>query len=231
MADKVQDPELEDQELEVEVEELDGEELSFFERYRNLIIGGGALLAFLILGAIGYSVYQNSQNEEANSELFRAINAFENDSLVQAVRGGGQFLGFEEIADAYSGTAAADQANYYLGVAHLKSDSLDDAIGIEYLEKVGGSGNSLAMARDVALAFAYERQEDFDKAASLFEKAAYALGSNDATTPLLLMEAGRCYELAGEKSDALAAYETIKEDFPTSIEATRIDKNIARVSQ
>ncbi len=229
MAGKVQDPKLKDQLVEVE-EVGGGEELSFFDRYRNIILGAGALIVLVVLALVGLNVYNGSRNGVANEEMFRAINAFESDSLDRAISGGGQFLGLEEIASEYSGTEAANQANYYLGVAYLKSDSLDDAIGIEYLEKVSGSNSTLAMSRDIALAFAYERQENFSKAASLFKRAAYTPKENDQTTPYLLLEAGRCYELAGDAKAALGVYTTIKEDFSKSTEALRIDKYIGRVS-
>ncbi len=230
MAGKVQDPELKDQDI--EIEELDGEEeeLSLFEAYRTPIIAGGAVVVAVILGFVGWNYLKGQTNAEANGVMFKAVEKFEADSMNLAIRGDGTFLGLEDVAADFSGTKAEDQANYYLGVAYLKNDSLDDAMAIDYLEKVGAGGTSLAMARDVALAFAYERQEDFAKAAKLFEQAAYTPEENDQTTPLLLMEAGRCYELAGEPSKALDVYETIRDDFTQSTEANSIDKYIGRVS-
>ena len=188
MAGKVQDPELE----ELEIEEIEGDdELSLFEQYRTPIIGGAIAVAAVVLGLVGWNYLQNQKNTEANAAMFKAVEKFEADSLQLALRGDGTYLGLEDIASEYSGTDAGNQANYYLGVAYLKDDSLDDATGIEYLESVSASGNTLAMARDVALAFAYERQEDFDKAAGLFKSAAYTPESNDSSTPYLLLEAGR----------------------------------------
>lgn len=228
MAGKIQDPELE----ELEMEELgENEELTLFERYRTLIIGGGVVIVAAVLGVVGWGYLQDQQNTEANAAMFQAVEKFEADSLQLALRGNGNYLGLEDIASEYSGTDAGNQANYYLGVAYLKDDSLDDATGIEYLERVSASGNTLALARDVALAFAYERLEDFDKAAGLFKSAAYTPEANESSTPYLLLEAGRCYELAGDTDEALDVYETIKEDFPASTEATSIDKYIGRVSR
>lgn len=228
MAGKVQDPELE----ELEIEEIEGdEELSLFEQYRTPIIGGAVAIVAVVLGVIGWNYLQNQKNTEANAAMFKAVEKFEADSLQLALRGDGTYLGLEDIASEYSGTDAGNQANYYLGVAYLKDDSLDDATGIEYLESVSASGNTLAMARDVALAFAYERQEDFGKAASLFKSAAYTPEANESSTPYLLLEAGRCYEMDGDTDAALDVYETIKEDFPSSSEASTIDKYIGRVSR
>lgn len=227
MAGKVQDPELE----ELEIDEIEGEELSLFERYKTPIIAGGAAIVAVILGLIGWNYLQEQNNVEANAAMFKAVEKFEADSLQLALAGDGSFLGLEDIAAEYGSTKAGDQANYYLGVAYLKSDSLDDAMGIEYLEKVSASGNTLAMARDVALAFGYERMEDFGKAAKLFKSAAYTPEANDNTTPYLLLEAGRCYELDGDTDAALDVYTTIKEDFGASSEAASIDKYIGRVSR
>lgn len=227
MAGKVQNPELD----ELEIEEMEGEELSLFERYRTPLIAGGAVLVAVILGMIGWNYLQEQKNTEANAEMFKAIEKFEADSLQLAIRGDGSFMSLEDVASEYGSTAAGDQANYYLGVAYLKSDSLDDATGIDYLEKVSASGNTLAMARDIALAFGYERQDNFSKAAKLFKSAAFTPEANDNTTPYLLLEAGRCYELDGDIKAALDVYTTIKEDFPTSAEAGSIDKYIGRVSR
>lgn len=230
MAAKVRD-QVEEELVDI-VEGEAGEGLSVEElisKNQNLILVGLGVIILLLGGWFFYRTLQQGQNEEAHAEMFRAIKYFEADSLNKALNGDGQYLGLLDVAEDYSGTGAANMANYYIGVIHAKQSDLNSAV--EYLEKVNTSDDMLSMATFMALGFAYEDLGDAGKAASYFEKAAATPDENESTTPTMLLHAGRNYEAAGQTGKALEVYQQIKDDYPLSSEGINIDKYIGRVSQ
>ena len=235
MAKKKQ-AELEDEVIYEDVENLEEEGSEapfgdFVEKNQKLVMGIGIGLLLIVGGFFGYNWYQDQQNVEANRDMFQAVYYFEADSFNQALNGDGQYPGFLAITEDYPGTSAAEMANYYIGLIYLNSGNPQVAEAINYLEKVPASNTMMGMSRNVALAFAYEEQGDAQKAAELFEDAAYIPAANDQTTPTMLMNAGRNYEQANQPDKALRLYQTIKEEYPLSTEGLRIDKFIGRVSQ
>jgi TolA-binding protein len=60
-------------------------------------------------------------------------------------------------------------------------------------------------------------------------KKAYSQTDNELTTPVYKLKAGNLLESLNKPEEALALYEEIKKDYPTTSEGTNIDKYIARV--
>jgi len=92
---------------------------------------------FIVIGAVavlaaGYLLYKKfvaePKEEEAANEMFQAQKYFQqatdgmaSDSLYNlSLKGGEGKLGFTGIIENYSGTNAANLANYYAGIRHLK---------------------------------------------------------------------------------------------------------------
>jgi TolA-binding protein len=80
-----------------------------------------------------------------------------------------------------------------------------------------------------AIGDAYLEKGDLSKGAAYYLEAANQ-DDNDLTSPLFLFKAGQTYELLGNYSEAIRAYERIKEDYPKSSEARNIDKYIGRAT-
>ena len=224
---KKRDEELLDQEIDGEGGSFSMEE--FLLGNRNLLLVGVGVIVLLIGGLAFYNSMNNQKNTEANSEMFKAVKYFEADSFNMAMNGDGQYLGFLDIAEDYSGTGAANQANYYLGIIYYKQGDLESSR--EYLEKVSTGDDLLSMSTYMALGFVYEDLGERGKAASNFEKAANTPAENESTSPLMLLNAGRNYEADGNLSKALSLYQKIKDKYPQSAEARDIDKYIGRVSK
>ncbi|WNJ21189.1 tetratricopeptide repeat protein [Pontibacter sp. G13] len=230
MASKLKDKQQEEELMDQEVVGAEGSSVEdFVNNNRNLILGGLAVVVLAVVGLIFLNQSKERQNTLAHSDMFKAVKYFEQDSLNKALNGDGVSMGFLDIADEYGSTAAGNQAQYYIGVAYARQGKLDEAI--DALEGVSASGNMLAMARDMALGFAYEDKQDFAKAARLFLAASKTPGANDQTTPSMLMNAARAYEANGDFGDALELYETIKEEYPFSQEGLNIDKYIGRATR
>ena len=102
---------------------------AFWEQNKQMLTyAGGGLLA-LVLGAYYvWGVYLPTQQKEAVNLMHVAERYFENDSLNLAVKGDGNFPGFEEIAEDYRWTAAGNLAQYYLGVSYLRLGQYAEAL-------------------------------------------------------------------------------------------------------
>ncbi|MEZ4828066.1 MAG: tetratricopeptide repeat protein [Bacteroidia bacterium] len=231
MASKVKARDLEDEVVEKgkEAAESGFSIEEFVVKNRNLLLIGVGVIAIVIAAVVGYNAMRSGKHTEASSEMFQAVKYFEADSFDLALNGDGLALGLLDIADDYSGTDAANLANFYIGSIYAKKGDLESAR--EYLEKVSLGDNLFSMSTLSALAFVYEDLGNPEKAASLFERAAFTPAENEALTPAMLLNAGRNYEAAGKPSKALDLYEKIKKDFPTSSEGLNIDKYIGRVSE
>jgi tetratricopeptide (TPR) repeat protein len=219
-------------EQELEYEEVSGPESisDFVSKYRNLLIGGVAVILLLIIGGFVFRYFQGTKNAEAGEKAFNAVYDFERGSYAQALEGDstGAYPGLLSIVADYDGTDEGNMAKYYAGVSYLNLGNAAEAINM--LDDVSTGDNAFSVAAKIALGCAHEEAGDYSSAADAFESAAYALSSNKDITPFALFHAGLNYEKMGNKSKALSIYQDIKEDYPSSSEATSIDKYIARVS-
>lgn len=219
-------------EQELEYEEVSGSESisDFVSKYRNLLIGGVAVILLLIIGGFVFRYFQGSKNVKAGKAAYNAVYEFERGNYAQALEGDstGAFPGLLDVIADYDGTDEANMAKYYAGVSYLNLGQASNAI--DMLEDVSTGSNAFSVGVKIALGNAYEESGDHSSAADAFESAAYMLSSNDDVTPFALFHAGLNYEQAGNKSKALDLYKEIKEDYPASTEAVSIDKYIARVS-
>ena len=217
----------ENEEVIVDVQEVYSKTETFIEDNKNMlttIIGG---LVLVIAGYFAYnSFYLKPLEIEAKEEMFMAEKYFRLDSFNLAIDGRDDFAGFIEIAENYSGTKTGDLANYYLGMAFLQTGNFENAI--DALNNFDGEDEMLGTIALGAQGDAYLELNDYNKAAAYYEKAANR-ESNEFTSPLYLLKAGKTYELNSQFSDALSTYQKIKNEWRKSPEASDIDKYIARV--
>ena len=222
------------EELEVEIEEVEssggeGSIQDFVTDNRKLLLGGLILLALLIMGAFAWNIYQKNRNVKANAEMFQAVRLFEANRHYEALNGDSLGAkGMLYIVDQYGSTPAGNMARYYAGVSQLNLGEADNAIA--NLEKFSYGKNSLSVSAYAALGFAYQEKEMYEKSAQAFEKGATALGENEHTTPFMLFQAGRTYEMGGNTDKALRLYKRIQKDYPKSTEGLQMDKYIAKLS-
>jgi tetratricopeptide (TPR) repeat protein len=123
-------------------------------------------------------------------------------------------LGYEKIASEYAGTKAANLANLYAGVCYAQQKQYAQAIN--YLESFDVQGDqSISAMALYALTNCYAAENQLDKAISTFKEAA-SVASNEAISPMCLIEAAKLLESQGNNADALKIYENIKKDYPTA---------------
>jgi tetratricopeptide (TPR) repeat protein len=201
---------------------------------QNYIFGVVAAIAVVILGYLGYQKYiLEPKQEEAMNEMFKAqqyfdeaVNGTEKDSLFNmALNGGEGKFGMLDIVDEYSGTPAANLANYYAGMSYLNLKDYPNAI--KYLSEFKSDDLMLNPIAKGAIADAFVQINQPNDALEYYEKAISA-STNDFTTPLYLSKAGKLALSLDKNDKALKFFERIKSDFSTSTEATNIDVYIAK---
>ena len=163
---------------------------------------------------------------KAQQYFDEAVNGTEKDSLFNmALNGGEGKFGMLDIVDEYSGTPAANLANYYAGMSYLNLKDYPNAI--KYLSEFKSDDLMLNPIAKGAIGDAFVQINQPNDALEYYEKAVSA-STNDFTTPLYLSKAGKL-ALSLDKNDiALKFFERIKSDFSTSTEATNIDVYIAK---
>lgn len=187
---------------------LAGKAEDFFNdsKNRNLVFGIGGLIALLVIAFLGYKYYVNSNNSNAQQEMFQAVYYFEADSLNKALNGDGISLGFLDIIESYPGTAAANLSKYYAGAAHLNQGNFTSA-ALQFEDF--SSDDHLLQARAYALTGdAYSELKDFDNAISNYEKAV-STQPNAEFTPIYLLKLAAANEANGSLKEAADAYDEI----------------------
>lgn len=213
----------------VDIVEVSGKAQNIFERYQKFIVYGGGALLVLLAAFIAYKfLYQVPRENEAKEQMYQAEYQFARDSFALALTNpGGGFEGFLGIIEKYSGTASANLANYYSGVAYLHLGKVDAAIS--YLEDFKPGGKVTPIMKLGLLGDAYSEKSDFDRALSYYKQAANAT-DNEVLSPYYLMKLGLLQENQGKNEEALKTYEQIKSKYPNSTEGKEIDKFITRIS-
>jgi predicted negative regulator of RcsB-dependent stress response len=196
------------------------------KKKRNITVIIGSVLILGILGLFLYRGYIDSQNTEAQEEMFPAIYAFEADSLSKALNGDGINYGFLKIISDYSGTDAANLANLYAGNIYM---NLGDFSSAERHLKDFSSSDYVMQARAYALIGDCNMEmEKYAEAADYYEKAV-DYKSNESYTPVYLQKLAVAQENAGNYAEAAKAWGTIVDDYVKSRLVQEAKKHKARL--
>ncbi|MBK5278978.1 MAG: tetratricopeptide repeat protein [Bacteroidia bacterium] len=210
---------------EVLAEKLEGAE-HWIEENLKLVIGVLGVIVLVVGGYFGYKYYLGGQDEQAQREMFQAVRYFEADSLTIALKGDGNNLGFEQIIEDYSGTDAANLANFYAGAICLKQGKY--ALAILYLEDFN-SNDLLVQPRAYSLmGDAYMEQKQYEDAAKFYSKASNA-NPNKYFTPTYLMKEALAYEKLNQNDKAIEAYQKIIDQYFDSSEYQNARKYKAKL--
>ena len=197
----------------------------FFEKNGKLLISilaGAVVLCAAVF--CWYKFVDQPKIVEAQGQMAYAEQNFRAADYEVALNGDGNVLGFSQIIDEY-GKKAGKSVYFYAGVCELHLGNWESAI--KYLESYNGKDAILAARATACIGDAYVGLENYEKALACFEKAAATADNMFAAGYLL--KAGQVAEKLGEDAKALGFYETIKDQYPQSIEAYDIDKYIGRI--
>lgn len=170
--------------------------------------------------------YKPALENDAQSAYFHAERYFQMDSLDQALNGDGINAGMLEIADEFGSTKVGNMAAFYAGRIYLKKGDYENAL--DQFESASFEDELMSAQVITLQGDCHSELGDFVKAADLYMKAANHR-SNELTTPYALSKAGAAYEEAGKLSDALEAYERLRDDYSDKRDAAQVEAKIARV--
>lgn len=184
--------------------------LDYYELYQKYILGGITALIVIVLLIVVVSRNQRDAEKKASEELAAARMQLSNMNLNAAADS------LEKLVSRYDGTNSAGIGCFYLANTYFlqKKTELAQKYFEEYLDdyETDPMLSSSAMA---GLAACYEENKDYKKAAELYEDAVnnYKSVFNAAEK---LMNAARCYGLAGNKENAKRIYQLVIEKYPNS---------------
>ena len=227
MATKKNDKAALQQERQEKIEETVSKTEQFYNENKKTIWGCIIAAAVIALGVLAYNqFYLKPKVAEAQEQAYPAEAAFRAGNYELALNGDGNNYGFAQIIDEY-GSKAGKAMPFYAGVCALQLKDYEAAV--DYLKKYKGKDPILAARALACEGDAYVGLGDYAAAVRSY-KAAVQRADNVFAAAYLLKE-GSAHEALGQKAEALACYKTIEEDYPQSLEAYEIAKNIARVAE
>jgi len=196
--------------LQQEVSKVTG----FFEKNKSTTLGAGIVLIALVAGFFGFQWYKNSQDVEGEKKLFKAVYAFESDSLSATAKE------MSKISDEFGGNTQ-NLSDLYLGITLLKQGKYDQSI--EKLKNFSSS-DLLVQARAYSLiGDAYSEKKSFGEAITYYQKAT-EYKPNKFFTPSYLLKLALAFEANKQGKEALDAYSQITDKFPESAESVPAKK-------
>ena len=213
----------------LDLEEAMSSSEAFIIKYKNKFLAGIAAIVIVVGGVLGYQNFISEPNEKKASEaLYRGEQYFRADNYELALNG--DSLGFEgllKVAEKYSGTAAGKLANAYAGLSYAQLGQYEDAV--KFLDKFSANDQLVSPALMATMGNCYAQLGQYDKAAATLVKAADKANSQ-ALSPIYLIQAGQIYEKLDKNSEAVKAYQTVKEKYPNNYLSMDVDKYIERAS-
>ncbi|WP_321332842.1 tetratricopeptide repeat protein [uncultured Bacteroides sp.] len=209
------------------VEEALSQSEAFILKHKTAIIGFVVGVIIIVAGVLMYkNLYLAPRELKAQAAIFKGQEYFEQDAYALALNGDSiGFIGFNKIADQFSGTKSANLAKAYAGICYKNMGKYNEAV--KALEGFDGDDQMVAPAILGATGNCYAELGQLDKASSTLLKAADK-ADNNTLSPIFLMQAGDILVKQGKYDDAITAYTKIKDKYFQSYQATDIDKYIER---
>ena len=184
-----------------------------------IIIGGGWL-------AYKYLVKEPKEKKAAEA-IFKAEEYYRTDSLTKALKGDGQYPGFEKVISQYGGTEAGNLAKFYAGTIYLKNG--DYVKAVKYLNDFDTDAAQIKARAYKLLADAYAGEGKNSEALSNYKKAAAEFETDEQTSSeYLFMAAYFADRVLNDKKQAIDLYKELKKKFPQSQYAMDADKYLAQ---
>jgi len=212
---------------EANVGEIFSKSEKFIEIYKNhIMIGVGAviLIVIVILGIRQY--YFLPKEKDAQSSIFPGESYLAKQQWDVALNGDGKdYIGFLGIIDDYGSTKTGKLAKAYAGICYYHLNKPDEAV--VYLKEYKANDKVIAPVITGLIGDCYVNLNDIAEGIKYFNKAASEANS-ELLSPVYLKKAGIAYESIFDYVNAAKMYQTIKNKYPNSQEASDIDKYIER---
>lgn len=196
---------------------------SYIEENKNKVLMYVGAFAIVVVAVIFFLNYRSSRNEEAGKLLSKVMDLYEQGAYLEAIEGkqGTNLVGLKKIVGDYGSTENGETAKIYLANAYAFLGQYDKAF--ELYENYAGSNDIYKAAALAGQAGYYASKGDYEKAANLFKKAANVSEINPSR-PDYLLRAGINFMKAGQKDEAKALFQIIKDDYKTSTAFAQVDR-------
>lgn len=196
---------------------------SYIVENKNKVLMYVGAFAVVVVAVILFLNYRSSRNEEAGKLLSRVMDLYEQGAYLEVIEGkqGTNLVGLKKVVGDYGSTENGETAKIYLANAYAFLGQYDKAF--ELYEDYGGSNDIYKAAALAGQAGYYANKEDYEKAANLFKKAANVSEINPSR-PDYLLRAGINFMKAGQKDEAKALFQIIKDDYKTSTAFAQVDR-------
>ena len=202
----------------------------WIETNPRIVLGILGAVVLVVGGYFGYQYYVDTQEDQAQKEMFQAVRYFEkyidagSDSLKLALEGDGNNLGFLDIIDEYGATPAANLANYYVGVTYMKQGKLKPAR--LYLEDFRADDQLIQARAWSLIGDTFMEEKDFASAATWYGKAS-GFNPNKEFSPAYMLKEALAYEKAKQNDKAIGVYQKLVDTWSDSNEASTAKKYLA----
>jgi outer membrane protein assembly factor BamD (BamD/ComL family) len=184
-----------------------------------------SVLALVVIAVILVLVIRSriQANITAGNELFQAEIYLNYSDYGRAVEK------LNSLIETYPGTKNSKEAYILLARAYFTQAKYDSAIYYAdfFSHKYGGSDPILTCSALALQAASLEEKGKFSEAAEIYRKAAEKY-PRKFTAPGYLLDAGRCYYLAGELTKAQDVFLKVIKAYPESDLVVRANEQLAR---
>ncbi|UEG49405.1 tetratricopeptide repeat protein [Ferruginibacter lapsinanis] len=220
----------------VESNEVVAKAKDFWSRFSKPIIYVGGAVILLIGGWLGYKNFIVAPKEAKSADaifpaeqLFDKMvqNGFNKDTINVVLNGGNGINGVLKIASSFSGTNAANRAEFIAGACYLHSQDFNNAI--KHLKEFSTNATQVQAAAYSMLGDASAELKKNDDALGYYSKAASLNSKDEYTTSESLFKAGLFAESIGKTKEAIEFFQKLKAEYPKSSHAGDMDKYLARL--
>ena len=215
--------------VEANVGEIFSKSEKFIESYKNHIIIAVAVVILIVAAILGVRQYYFLPKEkDAQAAIFPGENYLAAQQWDKALNGDGKdYIGFLGIIDDYGMTKTANLAKAYAGICYYHLNKPEDAL--DYLKKYSPKDKIVAPVIQGLMGDCYVDLGKVEEGIKYFNQAVSGANS-DILSPVYLKKAGIAYESLSDFANAKKVYQTIKDKYPNSQEASDIDKFIERAA-
>lgn len=222
---------------------------SFFEKNKKTIQIIGIGLSVLLLGYLGYQIYQSqvvepekqaaregTYMEETLFDQMATQYGFSPDSISLVLHGGvwngNKMTGVLKAIKKFNGTPTAERMRYIAGACYLHAGKFDSAI--IHLKAFDAHGSKQIDSRRYSmLGNAYAEKKQTKEAMDAYTKA-YDVNANDAMfAPEALYTCGRYAAASNNAKAAIDFFKKLKTEFPNSanVLSGEVDKRLAMLGE
>lgn len=202
--------------------------LNYINTYKLQILSILGAIVVIIVGLFLYTNYMTSNNEQANSHLAKVLPIYESSNFQLAIDGiKGNSLGLKEIVDQYGSTETGQLAKIYLANSLYSIGKYDEAL--EIYKAFSGNNELLKAASLAGQAACLETKNDYDNAASLYEKAASVYTHNPLNGEYFV-KSGKNYALANKTEEAKVLFEKVVNEMQTSSSLEEANRQLAIIN-